>query len=52
MVEEMSHILEVERVSPWIRWGHWEVMGRWGHWEARWAVHRRLWLGREVPKHL
>lgn len=30
MVEEMSHILEVERVSPWIRRGRWEVMGGWG----------------------
>lgn len=26
--------------------------GRLGHWEARWAVQRRLWLGREVPRHL
>lgn len=29
MVEAMSHILEAERVSPWIRWGCWEVMGGW-----------------------
>lgn len=30
MVEQMSHILEVERVSPWITCGCWEVMGGWG----------------------
>lgn len=48
-VEQMSHILEVERVSPWITCGCWGGDGRLGHWEARWAVQRRLWLGRKSP---
>lgn len=48
-MEEMPHTLGIERVSPRIRWGHWEMVGSWETGMQCWQSRGGVGLGGKFP---